>query len=86
MAVSWLAEVTDYHDSTELIERDTPTGQADFLVMRHFTAAWVARALALGSAWADVNPTALHLAENKVLQAVGPDGLWRWGLASSPSG
>lgn len=82
-AVRWLAQHTEYHSSDELIER-SGADDRDYLAMRHFTAGWVGRALALGSAWTDVNPTALRLAEDQVLKWVQPDGLWRWESGEQP--
>ncbi len=84
-AVRWLERQQSYRDYSEIIDREGVDGTgADYLNMRHFTAAWVARALAVGSMWTDVNPASLRAAEDTVLRAVGPDGLWRWDSGEQP--
>lgn len=84
MALGWLAECAEYRNSTELIERSQPDGQGDYLAERHFAAAWVGRALAWGSSWTEVSPAALWRAEDQILRAVEPDGLWRWESGQQP--
>lgn len=81
--VRWLESQSEYMNDRELIERSNES-DPEFLNMRHFSSAWVARALALASKWTRPDLDALRLAEDAVLASVGHDGLWRWQSGEIP--
>jgi hypothetical protein len=81
-AAMWLAEQQDLEGMSELIERPTERG-AELLYFRHYTAAWVAKALL------SVGLPAGHPAVGAALARVRADfqpemGLWRWSNGDVP--
>ena len=82
-AVRWLESRETYDDDRENIERVT-NGELEFLHMRHFTASWVAMALAKAAKWVEPSRDALIRAEDTILSAVSDDGLWRWQSGEIP--
>jgi hypothetical protein len=81
-AAVWLAEKQNLEGTSEVIERPTEHG-AELLYFRHYTAAWVAKALL------SVGLPAGHPAVGAALARVRADfqpemGLWRWSNGDVP--
>jgi hypothetical protein len=75
-AVTWLAEQDDLGNVSEVIDRQLPGG-VEPVYVRHFTAAWLVKALVSGGIPAD-HPT-LAAAMTRVWRTYSPEaGLWRW--------
>jgi hypothetical protein len=75
-AVSWLAEQDELGNVSEVIDRPVD-GRVEQLYVRHFTAAWLLKALVLGGIPAS-HPTFIA-ATARIWHAYSPSaGLWRW--------
>jgi hypothetical protein len=75
-AVTWLAEQADLGNVTEVIDRQL-TGGVEPVYVRHFTAAWLVKALVRGGVPAS-HPTFVA-AMARIWRAYSPEaGLWRW--------
>ena len=82
-AVAWLVEQRDLHNAYEVIERPVPDG-LEPVHIRHFTAAWVVKALVSAGV-----PTAHPSVSNAVAQiwhSYGGDtaALWAWDNGDLP--
>jgi len=75
-AVAWLAEQHDLGNVTEVIDRQL-AGGVEPVYVRHFTAAWLVKALVRGGIPAS-HPTVVA-AMARIWRAYSPEaGLWRW--------
>jgi hypothetical protein len=82
-AVTWLLEQRDLHNAYEVIEREL-TGRPEVVHVRHFTAAWVVKALVMAGV-----PTSHPAVSNAVAQIWDShDGtsetLWSWDNGDQP--
>jgi hypothetical protein len=80
-AARWLRICGDLANQTEQIRRFIPNGDWDTITIRHFTAAWVARALLLTPP--DDSDALLENAMRQVWRACR-DGLWEWDDGEHP--
>jgi hypothetical protein len=84
-AVAWLVEQRDLHNAYEVIERERPIGDRPELVhVRHFTAAWVVKALV--SAGVPAGHPAVGKAVTRIWDSYGGDtvALWAWDNGDLP--
>jgi hypothetical protein len=82
-AAAWLAEGQSLEGTSELIERASPAGGTDVMYVRHYTAAWVIKALV--SAGLSSRHVAVGAALSKVWTDFRPEiGLWRWSNGDLP--
>jgi hypothetical protein len=81
-AVTWLIDQRDLHHAAESIEREL-NDQAEVVHVRHFTAAWVVKALASAGV-----PTSHPVVSNAVAQiwdsCDGTAALWAWDNGDQP--
>jgi hypothetical protein len=83
-AVRWLAEVRDLGERTEQIRRFATPRHAESLTYRHFTAAWVAKALLSANAvGAPIDETLLDRAISVVCDSQ-QHGVWEWSDRQRP--
>ena len=81
-AVQWLLAQTRFDNTVEIVNRRTPNGD-EVLYLRHFTAAWVVRALLMAGESAQ-HPTVMA-AVRQTLDAFSEDhGLWKWRSGDLP--
>jgi hypothetical protein len=82
-AVAWLSEEPDLHNAYEVIERPVK-GDLEAVYIRHFTAAWVVKALVSASVPA-AHP-AVSSAAAQVWKSYGGDtpALWAWDNGDLP--
>jgi hypothetical protein len=80
-AARWLRIHGDLANQTEQIRRFIPNGDWDTLTIRHFTAAWVARALLLAPP--GDSDALLENAMRQVARACR-DGIWEWDDGEHP--
>lgn len=82
-AVAWLAEQRDLHNAYEVIER-TVSGKPELVHVRHFTAAWVVKALV--SAGVPTAHPAVSQAVAGIWDFYGGDNaaLWAWDNGDLP--
>jgi hypothetical protein len=82
-AAAWLAEGQSLEGASELIRRPSPDGGTKAMYMRHYTAAWVVKALV--SAGLSSRHTAVTAALTRVWTDFRPEiGLWRWSNGDLP--
>jgi hypothetical protein len=82
-AAAWLAEGQSLEGTSELIERSSPDGETNVMYLRHYTAAWVVKALV--SAGLSSRHTAVGAALSRVWTDFRPEiGLWRWSNGDLP--
>jgi hypothetical protein len=82
-AAAWLAEGQSLEGTSELIERSSADGGSSVMYLRHYTAAWVVKALV--SAGLSPRHTAVNTALNRVWTDFRPEmGLWRWSNGDLP--
>jgi hypothetical protein len=84
-AVAWLVEQRDLHNAYEVIERERPIGDRPELVhVRHFTAAWVVKALV--SAGVPAAHPSVSNAVARIWDSYGGDtaALWAWDNGDLP--
>jgi hypothetical protein len=82
-AASWLIEQRDLHEAYEVTERSAE-GRPELVYIRHFTAAWVVKALV--SAGVPTAHPAVSNAEAQVWNSYGGDitALWAWDNGELP--
>jgi len=82
-AAAWLIEQRDLHDAYEVTERPAE-GRPELVHVRHFTAAWVVKALV--SAGVPTAHPAVSNAEAQIWKSYGGDvtALWAWGNGDLP--
>jgi hypothetical protein len=82
-AAAWLAEGQNLEGTSELIERQSDHGPTGVMYLRHYTAAWVVKALV--SAGLSSRHAAVSAALAKIWADFHPDiGLWRWSNGEMP--
>jgi hypothetical protein len=82
-AAAWLAEGQNLEGTSELIERTSPDGGSNVMYLRHYTAAWVIKALV--SAGLSSQHAAVSAALTRVWTDFRPEiGLWRWSNGDLP--
>lgn len=82
-AAAWLAEGQSLEGTSELIERPSPDGETNGRYLRHYTAAWVVKALV--SAGLSSRHAAISAALTRVWRDFRPEiGLWRWSNGDLP--
>jgi hypothetical protein len=83
-AARWLAICGDLSNQTEHIRRRLPDHRMESLVVKHFTAAWVARALmSIDKDNMPEHDDLLHAAIERVYQFQS-DGVWEWDNRERP--
>jgi hypothetical protein len=82
-AASWLAEGQNLEGTSELIERQSDDGRTEAMYLRHYTAAWVVKALV--SAGLSSRHAAVTTALARIWADYRPEiGLWRWSNGELP--
>jgi hypothetical protein len=82
-AAAWLAEGQNLEGTSELIERQFSDGGTDVNYLRHYTAAWVVKALV--SAGLSSRHAAVSAALTRIWEDFRPEiGLWRWSNGELP--
>ncbi|WP_300607060.1 hypothetical protein [Trebonia sp.] len=82
-AAAWLAKGQNLEGTSELIERQFDDGRRDVMYLRHYTAAWVVKALV--SAGLSSRHAAVSTALARIWADFRPEiGLWRWSNGELP--
>lgn len=76
--LEWLVARGDLTNQTEQIRRMLPGNRRESLVVKHFTAAWVARAIILAKLDRDAEREALLEAAVEGVCRQQSDGIWEW--------